>query len=190
MHRVTVHRVLRPTTLVRGRVGINSRSLLAAAAESITGCAHRVLSNYASVASCGNFAQPARTRGNIFLLAVVEFFRSYYFAITRDTPQVFVVFKLRASTEAFSCDHPRPKPVASRVSQSMIVSRVFASAALIASVVAHATWQELWINGVDYGGSCVRLPSSNNPVYDNSSVRWGFFCFCSERFDDSPTHSQ
>ncbi|KDR77861.1 hypothetical protein GALMADRAFT_65659 [Galerina marginata CBS 339.88] len=39
-----------------------------------------------------------------------------------------------------------------------------ATAAFVASVAAHATFQELWINGVDAGSSCVRLPTSNNPV--------------------------
>ncbi|KZT43365.1 hypothetical protein SISSUDRAFT_1057768 [Sistotremastrum suecicum HHB10207 ss-3] len=37
-------------------------------------------------------------------------------------------------------------------------------AASIASVAAHATFQELWINGVDQGGYCVRAPQSNSPV--------------------------
>lgn len=32
------------------------------------------------------------------------------------------------------------------------------------AVVGHATWQELWVNGVDQVGTCVRLPPSNNPV--------------------------
>lgn len=39
-----------------------------------------------------------------------------------------------------------------------------ASAAFIASASAHATFQELWINSVDAGSSCARLPQSNNPV--------------------------
>ncbi|KAF4620618.1 hypothetical protein D9613_000781 [Agrocybe pediades] len=39
-----------------------------------------------------------------------------------------------------------------------------ATAAFVASAAAHATFQELWINGVDAGSSCVRLPASNNPV--------------------------
>jgi len=39
-----------------------------------------------------------------------------------------------------------------------------ASAAFVASVSAHATFQELWINNVDAGTSCARLPTSNNPV--------------------------
>jgi cellulase len=39
-----------------------------------------------------------------------------------------------------------------------------ATACFIASAAAHATFQELWINGVDQGSSCVRLPVSNSPV--------------------------
>ncbi|KAK7676808.1 hypothetical protein QCA50_020214 [Cerrena zonata] len=34
----------------------------------------------------------------------------------------------------------------------------------VALASAHATFQELWINGVDQGSSCVRLPLSNSPV--------------------------
>ncbi|PPQ97202.1 hypothetical protein CVT26_000712 [Gymnopilus dilepis] len=44
-----------------------------------------------------------------------------------------------------------------------------ATAALVASAAAHATFQELWINGVDAGSSCVRLPASNSPVTDVTS---------------------
>ncbi|THH04035.1 hypothetical protein EW145_g5817 [Phellinidium pouzarii] len=39
---------------------------------------------------------------------------------------------------------------------------VFAS--VFASAAAHATWQEMWVNGVDQGSWCVRLPQSNSPV--------------------------
>jgi cellulase len=43
-------------------------------------------------------------------------------------------------------------------------------AALSASrVAAHATFQELWINGVDQGQVCVRLPQSNSPLQDVTS---------------------
>lgn len=42
-------------------------------------------------------------------------------------------------------------------------------ASLIASVSAHATFQEMWVNGVDQGSSCVRLPMSNSPVSDVTS---------------------
>ncbi|KAI0439725.1 carbohydrate-binding module family 1 protein [Xylaria telfairii] len=37
------------------------------------------------------------------------------------------------------------------------------------NVAAHATFQDLWINGVDYGASCARLPLSNSPVQDVTS---------------------
>ena len=37
-------------------------------------------------------------------------------------------------------------------------------ASLAASVSAHATFQEMWVNGVDQGNYCVRLPASNSPV--------------------------
>lgn len=33
-----------------------------------------------------------------------------------------------------------------------------------AYATAHATFQEMWVNGVDQGNYCVRLPASNNPV--------------------------
>ncbi|KAI0346656.1 hypothetical protein BDW22DRAFT_790232 [Trametopsis cervina] len=45
----------------------------------------------------------------------------------------------------------------------MIFSLAFA-ASLIASVSAHATFQAMWVNGVDQGSYCVRLPQSNSPV--------------------------
>jgi len=38
------------------------------------------------------------------------------------------------------------------------------------SVVGHATWQEMWVNGVDQAGKCVRLPPSNNPVTSVTST--------------------
>ncbi|GAP90953.2 putative glycoside hydrolase family 61 protein [Rosellinia necatrix] len=37
------------------------------------------------------------------------------------------------------------------------------------TVAAHATFQDLWINGVDYITSCARLPLSNSPVQDVTS---------------------
>lgn len=50
-------------------------------------------------------------------------------------------------------------------------STLFAAvAALSAShVAAHATFQDLWINGVDQGETCVRLPQSNSPLTDVSA---------------------
>lgn len=41
---------------------------------------------------------------------------------------------------------------------------------VMAIVMSHATFQELWINGVDQVGSCVRLPPSNSPVTDLTST--------------------
>jgi len=47
---------------------------------------------------------------------------------------------------------------------------IFASAAtFVASASAHATFQQLWINGVDAGSSCARLPQSNSPVGTTSA---------------------
>jgi cellulase len=36
--------------------------------------------------------------------------------------------------------------------------------AAISSVAAHATFQDLWVNGVDQQATCDRLPLNNNPV--------------------------
>ncbi|KAL5519546.1 hypothetical protein ACEPAH_1229 [Sanghuangporus vaninii] len=51
---------------------------------------------------------------------------------------------------------------------------MFLSAAFLASIVAtvsaHATFQEMWVNGVDQGSYCVRLPQSNSPVTDVTST--------------------
>lgn len=44
------------------------------------------------------------------------------------------------------------------------------AAALSAShVAAHATFQDLWVNGVDFGETCVRMPQSNSPLTDVSA---------------------
>ncbi|PBP25891.1 glycosyl hydrolase family 61 [Diplocarpon rosae] len=49
----------------------------------------------------------------------------------------------------------------------------FASAAVLLasanSVLGHAVWQQLWVDGVDQAGTCVRLPGSNSPVTDPTS---------------------
>ncbi|KZV62317.1 carbohydrate-binding module family 1 protein [Peniophora sp. CONT] len=42
-------------------------------------------------------------------------------------------------------------------------------AALVSRVAAHATFQDLWVNNVDQGQFCVRLPASNNPITDVTS---------------------
>lgn len=48
----------------------------------------------------------------------------------------------------------------------------FTAAALAAlwaqNVAAHATFQQLWVDGVDFGSQCARVPSSNSPVTDVS----------------------
>ncbi|KAH9205848.1 glycosyl hydrolase family 61-domain-containing protein [Leptodontidium sp. 2 PMI_412] len=37
------------------------------------------------------------------------------------------------------------------------------------SVLGHATWQQLWVDGVDQAKTCVREPLSNSPVSDVTS---------------------
>lgn len=49
------------------------------------------------------------------------------------------------------------------------------SAALVAAltfqnVSAHATWQDLWVDGVDYDTQCARQPVSNSPITDVTSA--------------------
>jgi cellulase len=50
-------------------------------------------------------------------------------------------------------------------------STIFALAAALSAtqVASHATFQDLWINGVDQGETCVRMPTSNNPMTDVTS---------------------
>jgi len=43
-------------------------------------------------------------------------------------------------------------------------------AALAGNAAAHATFQALWVDGVDYGSQCARLPGSNSPVTDVTST--------------------
>jgi cellulase len=47
---------------------------------------------------------------------------------------------------------------------------IAALAALAQNAAAHATFQQLWVDGVDYGSQCARLPGSNSPVTDVSST--------------------
>ncbi|KAH7099339.1 glycosyl hydrolase family 61-domain-containing protein [Auriculariales sp. MPI-PUGE-AT-0066] len=60
-------------------------------------------------------------------------------------------------------------PFSSGLLSVMIASRILAAAVLAASVSAHATWQQLWINGVDYGSACVRKANSNSPIAVDST---------------------
>lgn len=47
------------------------------------------------------------------------------------------------------------------------------SAALLAlaakNAAAHATFQDLWVDGTDYGTQCARIPLTNSPVTDVTS---------------------
>ncbi|THH27244.1 hypothetical protein EUX98_g6946 [Antrodiella citrinella] len=43
-------------------------------------------------------------------------------------------------------------------------------ASLVASATAHATFQAMWVNGVDQGAWCVRTPQSNSPVTSVTST--------------------
>ncbi len=53
----------------------------------------------------------------------------------------------------------------------MKTSSIAALAALWAQqAAAHAIFQDLWVDGVDYGSQCARLPSSNSPVTDVTST--------------------
>ena len=48
---------------------------------------------------------------------------------------------------------------------------LFAGLAAVAvqNVAAHATFQQLWVDGVDMGSQCARVPPSNSPVEDVTS---------------------
>jgi len=50
-------------------------------------------------------------------------------------------------------------------------SFVFAALAALSAqqVAAHATFQQLWVNGADQGSTCARLPLSNSPISSVSS---------------------
>ena len=47
---------------------------------------------------------------------------------------------------------------------------ILSFAALAAQkVAAHSTFQQLWVGGVDYQGTCARLPLSNSPIENLNS---------------------
>ena len=50
-----------------------------------------------------------------------------------------------------------------------MLSALLTFASLLTTIAAHATFQEMWVNGVDQGSYCVRLPQSNSPVTDVTS---------------------
>ncbi|KAM9882406.1 endoglucanase II [Verticillium dahliae] len=43
-------------------------------------------------------------------------------------------------------------------------------ASFASQAAAHSTFQQLWVDGVDYGSQCARLPPSNSPVEDVTST--------------------
>ncbi|KAK0645820.1 glycosyl hydrolase family 61-domain-containing protein [Cercophora newfieldiana] len=49
-------------------------------------------------------------------------------------------------------------------------SLTFAAALFAGQVAAHATFQQLWVDGVDYGTQCARRPGSNSPVTNVASI--------------------
>lgn len=61
-----------------------------------------------------------------------------------------------------------PQPLSSRIdpTQSKMKTLSFLASLLaaVSTTSAHATFQQLWVNGVDQGGTCVRQPRSNSPV--------------------------
>ncbi|KAG8160264.1 hypothetical protein KVR01_009800 [Diaporthe batatas] len=48
-------------------------------------------------------------------------------------------------------------------------SAALATALAAKNVVAHATFQQLWVDGTDYDTSCARIPLTNSPVQDVTS---------------------
>ncbi|KAI1822632.1 carbohydrate-binding module family 1 protein [Xylaria intraflava] len=66
--------------------------------------------------------------------------------------------------------YPREPPIPDRI--NIMKSSLYAAAAVVfgaANVAAHATFQDLWVDGTDNGATCARLPVSNTPVQDVTS---------------------
>lgn len=51
----------------------------------------------------------------------------------------------------------------------MKTSVIAALAGLASNVAAHATFQALWVDGVDFNDQCARVPPSNSPVTNVNS---------------------
>ncbi|OBT66747.1 hypothetical protein VE03_04061 [Pseudogymnoascus sp. 23342-1-I1] len=49
------------------------------------------------------------------------------------------------------------------------MKHIISLAALVASAVAHSTFQQIWVDGVDQEGTCIRTPPSNSPVTSATS---------------------
>jgi hypothetical protein len=56
--------------------------------------------------------------------------------------------------------HLRPQHCATMFGLTTLATLLLAAS----SVRAHATFQDLWVNGVDQAGKCVRPPASNSPI--------------------------
>lgn len=75
------------------------------------------------------------------------------------------------------------------------ITLALAAALAVQDVTAHATFQDLWINGVDQGQMCVRLPPSNSPITDvasndircNVNGAKGVTCRCAVKVGDTVT---
>lgn len=50
------------------------------------------------------------------------------------------------------------------------VSAALAAFLAAQNVAAHATFQDLWVDGVDFDTQCARQPTSNSPVTDVTSA--------------------
>lgn len=52
--------------------------------------------------------------------------------------------------------------------------RFLVAASLLGSALAHSTFQQLWVDGVDKAGTCARIPNSNSPIGTTSGdIRCG-----------------
>lgn len=62
----------------------------------------------------------------------------------------------------------------SSIISSLATMKTFILATLASQVCGHAIWQDLWVNGVDKGNTCARLPGtsyvSNSPVTVSEEV--------------------
>jgi cellulase len=54
-------------------------------------------------------------------------------------------------------------------SQTTVIMKSLFFATLLPLVSSHAIFQNLWVNGVDKGSTCVRMPGSNSPVTSATS---------------------
>ena len=48
--------------------------------------------------------------------------------------------------------------------EAIMKSFLLASALAVQQIAAHSIFQQLWVDGVDKGSTCIRMPGSNSPV--------------------------